>query len=383
MNILLISEFFPTGKDLRFSGGVEARTYFVAKNLAKNHKVSVICIREPNTKAREILNGIRIIRVGSQIPYNAGSGKNINPLSILRFIKQAINEGAKSDAQIVDGGNFIAHFIARQIGAKKKIPVVYWYPDVFIGKWIKTSGLISGISGYIVEKLNLSRGADYFIAISKTTKDKLIKNGVSSKKVDVVYCGIDKDEFKNKISKSPNPKIITVSRLVHYKRIRDLVIAFALVSKKIPKAHLEIIGRGPERKSLDDLIRNLKLERRITFKSDLKRYELLEEIKSSTIFCMPSETEGFGISIIEAAASGVPYVVSNIEVFKEVTKNGLGGLLFQTGDIKELAAKIEKLLNDAKLYDQKQKEAIKLAKIYDWQKISVQTEQLYKSLINK
>ncbi len=382
MKILMISEFFPTGKDLKFSGGVEARTYFVARQLSKENKVKVICIREPHTKVSESINGIQIKRVGPLVPYNAGSGKDINPLSMLSFIRAAIREGIKSDADIVDGGNFIAHLIAKQISIRKKIPVIFWYPDVYLGNWVKTSGIISGFSGFILEKLNLLRGADHFIAISKSTKDKLVKQSIKSDKITVIPCGIDKSEFTPGHTIGKNPRILTIARLVKYKRIKDLVLAAALVFKKNHKVSLMIIGRGPEEENLKELIDNLKIQKRVIFKRDLPRKNLIEQIKSSTIFSLPSETEGFGISIIEAAAAQIPYVVSDIEVFREVTKNGRGGFLFETGNISDLANKIQKLLSDKKLYQKKSKEAKNLSRLYDWQKISSQTEQVYKSVIS-
>src|SRR3989344_6269772 len=131
MKILLISEFFPTGKDLKFSGGVETRTYYVGKHLAKKHEVFVVCSHQPGAKRKETIEGINIIRVGPTILYNAGSGK-IHLIKLLGFIMSSIKVGKKLKPDIADGGNFIAHTIAKQISTGLKIPLVFWYPDVFI-----------------------------------------------------------------------------------------------------------------------------------------------------------------------------------------------------------------------------------------------------------
>ena len=103
---------------------------------------------------------------------------------------------------------------------------------------------------------------------------------------------------------------------------------------------------------------------------------------TSRSFCLPdlsppSEVEGFGISVIEAAAAGVPYVVSDIPVLKEVTRNGQGGLIAKVGDIAELSQKLEKLITDKKLYAEKSKQAIHLAKSYQWPQIARLTESVY------
>lgn len=376
----MISEFFPRGKDLKFSGGVEARNYFIAKNLSKKHRVTVICAREPHTKRSETINGIAILRVGPVIKYNAGSGKDVNPIKLLLFIKDAVNIGKSVDADLVEGTNFIAHFVAKQISISKKIPVIFWYPDVFIGQWIKTSGPVSGTTGFFLEKLNLTRGANCYIAISQITKQKLVNSGINTKKIAVLPCGIDETEFRTVLKKTAIPVIITISRLVSYKRLEDLIFAFALLRQRV-KANLVIIGRGPERDRLIDLAKNLKVENNLSIKADLKRAELLKYLKTSTLFCLPSEVEGFGISTIEAAAAGTPFVVSDIGVFKEVTKNGQGGYLFKTGSITDLNKKLTKLLTDKSLYARKKRELKNLVKYYNWSDIASETERIYKKLI--
>lgn len=380
MKIMFVTEFFPTGKDLRFSGGVEARTYYVGKYLAKKHKVYVICSHQPGSKRREIIDGMYILRVGASLKYNAGSGK-INLIKLLSFILKAVKVGEKIKPDVVDGGNFIAHTIAKQISVNINIPVVFWYPDVFIGKWIKTSGIISGVGGWFNERLNLLRSSDQFIAISKTTKDKLLDNGVANSLITVIPCGVEHKEFRKKIKKQQVAQIICISRLVRYKRVVNLIWAFAALMKKGVDVGLLIIGEGPEQKKLNNLTKMLKIDRSVTFRKNLPRKQLINCLKSSHLFCLPSQIEGFGISVIEACAAGIPYVISSIPVFKEITKGGKGGLMFETGNINDLSKKLEKLLVDKKLYLAKSKEAELLAENYDWQIIAKQTENAYKQLI--
>lgn len=378
MKLLLITEYFPKGKDLRFSGGVEARTYYVGKHLAKKHQVYVICSHQPGSKRKETISGIRVVRVGAKMRYSAGSGK-INPIKLLAFLVSAIREGVKLNPDLVDGGNFISHFIAKIISIRCGKPVVFWYPDVYIGVWIKTSGIISGISGWICESFNLKLGADKFIAISNTTKGKLVKYGVDHRKVIVIPCGIDQREFSHqKVKKNIN--ILNIARLVKYKRTADLIWAFAALRKHGVKAKLSIVGQGPEENNLRQQISMLKLKKDVEITGNLQRKTLINKIRQSYIFTLPSEIEGFGISTIEAAAAGVPYVVSDIQVFKEVTKNGNGGLMFESGNILNYTNQLEKLIIDKKLYSKKSKDAVKLAKNYNWSFISSQTEKVYMEL---
>ena len=359
MKILLITDFFPIGEDLRFSGGVEARTFFVAKELAKRSDVSVISTRLPKTSAKEKMFGFTVYRPGPIINYNSGVPTVFDLHKRLSFIFSAISLGKRMSADVVDGGNFSDHFIAWRIANSKKIPCVFWYPDVFIGQWIKTSGLLGGLAGYLLEKINLFSSADLFIAISYVTKNKLIAQGVDKTKVITIPCGIEAGEFKQKIHKSSVPQIICISRLVSYKRIKDLLLAFALVE------------------------RELKILNKIQFLENWPRQQLIKKIKESHLFVLPSAVEGFGISTIESAAAGVPYVVSDIPVFKEVTKNGKGGFLFTMGSPTDLAQKTKRLLQQDVLYKKKIEDAKELATFYNWRKIAIDTEKIYKLLIRK
>ncbi len=374
MKVLLVSEFFPIGKNLKFSGGVEARTYYLARYLAKNQNDVTVLTSQINTAPREEkLEGFRILRVGPKRSYSATAG---GVLERIFFIKDAIKIGKNLDCEIVDGSNFITHLIAKRIATSKKIPAVAWYPDVWTGSWITNAGIV-GILGEILERFNLASGFDKYIAISKSTAKKLPKK--VDGKIEIIPCGIDKKEFKNGRKKS-DATIICVSRLAKYKNVKDLLFAFALVSMKI-KAKLIIIGTGPEDKALKSLAENLKIRSKVQFFSNLPRRQLINLYQSSTIFCLPSRVEGFGISIIEASASGTPYVVSDIEVFREITKNGQGGLLFKLGDIKDLASKLETLLNDNKIYKKKQQEGLNLTRNYSWDDVALQTESIYKTLL--
>src|SRR3989344_5470166 len=120
MKILLVTEFFPQGRDLKFSGGVEARTYFVAKYLAKNNQVHVIASRQKGSKKLDIINGIKIHRAGPVLNYSETAGLSEIPRKIM-FILSAIKTGVILKPDIVDGANFIAHLIAKQIALKNKI----------------------------------------------------------------------------------------------------------------------------------------------------------------------------------------------------------------------------------------------------------------------
>lgn len=375
MRILFVTEFFPTGKSLRFSGGVEARTLFVTKNLAIRHKVTVIAARTRGTPYKERLFGFDIYRIGPVRDYTASVGHLI---SRIRFIKDAIKFAKTLDIEIVDGGNYIAHFIARKIADYKRIPVVAWYPDVWLNEWIRNAGMY-GIFGEILERYNLSRAFDAYIAISKETTKKLKKYARS--KVFTIYCGADPQEFKVKISKFKDPTILCVSRLTKYKNIKTLIFAFAHLSTKIKDAKLIIVGDSPQKRNLLSLSNNLNISQKVQFLNNLPRQRLIELYQSSHIFSLPSIVEGFGIATIEAAACGLPYVNSDTPIQREITRGGKGGYLVDSLNPIAYSQIFEKLFKNEEIYQRKSREAKILAQNYDWRIISQATEKIYLSLV--
>ena len=371
MKILLVSEFFPTGKDLRFSGGVEARTFFLAKHLAKRHKITIICTKLKGSKVKETMFGFTVCRIGPERRYEATVSDIINRL---RFIKEAVKFGQTLDIDIVDGGNFIAHFITKSIAQGKKVSCVGWYPDVWIGSWIKNTG-VWGIFGEILERINLFRGFDFYIPISKVVAKKLKKRVAA--KLKVIPCGIDWQEFKSSEKKFKEPTIVCISRLAKYKNLRTLIFAFAHLSVKIKNARLIIIGSGPEHSSLESLAKALKISPKVKFLSNLPRKQLISLIKSSHIFTSPSLVEGFGIATIESAACGLPYVISDIAVHREITRGGQGGFLLDPYDALSFSDRLFNLLKNETLYKEKSRQAQALTKNYNWEQISTETESIY------
>ena len=129
MKLLLLTEYFPTSAKGDISGGVEARIFYLSKELAKKHSVTVICSWKNGEERKQVINRVNVIRVGPNHPYtNKG-----NILSRLKFSKAAYQEAIKHSADIVEGTNFItyipAYKAARKIGAK----AVATYHEVWAG----------------------------------------------------------------------------------------------------------------------------------------------------------------------------------------------------------------------------------------------------------
>ncbi|MEM4336803.1 MAG: glycosyltransferase family 4 protein [Candidatus Woesearchaeota archaeon] len=375
MKILIITEYFPESKKGDISGGVESRAFYIASELAKENDVTVICGRTGNSKAKDNFFGIKIIR-----PVVHKYSHNASFFLRLRFAIKAYNTAKEMKADIVDGYNFIsylpAYFAAKKIGAKK----IATYHETWVGEWIKNKGLITGIFGSLWERFVLGLKWDKIISVSEFTKKKLVEAGVPEKKIVVIPNGVKLSLYnKIKTKKSKNPTICCISRLVKTKRVDDLIKAISIVKKDIPNVECKVIGVGEERKNLEKLASRIGVAENVKFLGRLRKHsDVIKVIKSSHLLCHPSVIEGFGIVIIEAMASGVPYICSNITPLIEITHEGKGGLIFEQKNYVDLASKTLLMLKNKELYNQKIKEGIKLAENYSWENIARKVENAYK-----
>ena len=380
MNIGIISEFFPKSEKLEVRGGAEARAFYIAKNLARNNKVTIITSREYDMEREDEILGIKVFRVGKSRKYSqAGS-----LVERITFIKEAIKLGRRLDLDIIEGTNFLSYPVAWKVGEYLNIPKVMTYHDVWLGRWMKNIG-ISGILGEVLERYALSRKWDLIIANSNYTKENLKRAGLNSNNILTIYNGVELAEYQDiEVKKFEEPTICTISRLVKYKKVNDLIKAIYLIKEEIPGVKLKIIGTGPEEANLRKLASKLALEKNIDFEGFLESHqEVIRILKASHIFALSSIVEGFGMAVIEAMAAGIPYVASDIPPIREATNNGIGGLLFEPENCEDLALKIKTLLRDKLLQTHLIEEGNKYIKNYDWSKISQEVENWYIKLIRE
>ncbi|NQU98273.1 glycosyltransferase family 4 protein [Candidatus Woesearchaeota archaeon] len=367
MNFIFVTEYFPTSEKGEISGGVEARCFYLAKELSKKHQVKVITSWKKGQHRKHNIGKVVVERVGPNHEYsNKGSifSRLFFGISAYKKIKQ------ERGFNFVDGFNFTtyipAYFGARKIRAK----AVATYHETWVGTWIKNKGLLTGLVGEILERTALGLKWDQVIPVSNFTRNKLKCNGIPERKITVVYNGVITDDFKKmKVKKEEKFRIVSVSRLVKTKRIQILLKALQHLKDKSMKCVL--VGEGDDREYMKKEAIRLGINDLVEFKGFLKtKEEVIKEIKKSHVFCLPSAVEGFGIAVIEAMASGVPVICSDIAPLKEVTKNGEYGLIFKLDDYKELAEKIKLLKENKNKYSELKRKGLKRANDFEWEKIA-------------
>lgn len=378
--ILIISEFFPRSKSGEARGGVEMRCWQIAKRLAGKYEVMVLTSREEDLPNEDSFFNIRVIRCSPRRRYTQKGALFKRFFFMISVYRRCLS--LKPD--IIDAQSLVVYLPAYWAARKLKIKAIITCHDVWLGRWTKLFGIL-GIIGELYERWYLSLKWDLYIANSHYTKDNLVRSGVLEKRIKVVHNGIDFLTLRSiHEDKYHQFTVCSITRLVSYKRTKDLVEAMAMVKNQFPDIQCRIIGSGPEYPRLKKKINQLGLKNSVFLLGFIKDYqEVIRILKRSHIFCLPSLIEGFGIVVAEAMACSVPVIAARIPPLIEVTDNGQGAVLYQPGSAQELSKSIIRVLQNSKLQDDLKQRGFQLARRYDWEMIVKKIDHIYETIMSQ
>lgn len=237
-----------------------------------------------------------------------------------------------------------------------------------------------------LNKINL------FVAVSDATKRGLIQNTkVEEKKIEILYNFVD-------LSKFSQDKLKGFDKSIERKKLElnleDYVLGFAgrldklkgcdvlirsITNIKNPNTKVVIAGDGIERKELEKLAENLNVKDKIIFlgyvKDMIKFYSLID------CHVIPSRSESFGLTAIEAQAFAIPVIASSINGLNEIVLDKKTGLLFEPENEKDLAEKIELIYTDENLRNELTKNGLENAKKYSLKNYLTNLEGIYYGLL--
>jgi glycosyltransferase involved in cell wall biosynthesis len=380
--IAFVAEYIaPPGKPR--TGGLDALTYNLAKCLTGLYEVHIFTSYLDQTERIEYRDNLIVHRVG------------LKRTEIQRgdFLRRAIfNRSVESELillkpDLINAIGFVSFNGAYHAAKKLDVPVIATVLEIWQGEWISNVGLVTGLVGEILERIYLKKNYTRYIAISKFTQEKLIKQlKIPREKISVVYCGVSLNEIHSIKTggKYPRPTIITICRLVEYKRVQDIIQAIALVKSSFADINLKIVGIGPYKSELEQLVKKENLIENVEFCGRISGTdELVSVLKQSHIFVLGSTVEGFGMVIIEAMASGIPFIAADIPAIREITNGGQGGFLVPPASPDKIAEKMKMLLMNPEQYIEKTREGAGIVKQYDWNNIAKSLNEVVKELIKE
>ncbi len=230
--------------------------------------------------------------------------------------------------------------------------------------------------------------SDAVTAVSESLRADTLRYFEVDRSVDVIPNFIELNNYENLSGKchrsiyAPNgEKILThISNFRPVKRIADCVKVFEKVRREVP-SKLLLAGDGPDRAQVENLARELGVFQDVIFLGKTKAIEQI--LCVSDLFLLTSESESFGLSALEALASGVPVISTNTGGIPEVNKHGYSGYLSRVGDIDEMAASALKLLLNEELRLQFAAQARNTAAGFSSERIVPLYEQLYQRIVLK
>lgn len=233
--------------------------------------------------------------------------------------------------------------------------------------------------------------SDGVTAVSKFLKDKTVSSYSVEKDIEVIPNFIDTEKYKRKTGKgsdcfrgnfaSTDEKIlIHVSNFRPVKRVPDVIKIFSLVKNSI-KAKLILVGDGPERSECERLCRELGITEHVKFMG--KQDSLPEILSIADLFIMPSQSESFGLSALEAMSCEVPVISSSVGGLPELNLHGKTGYIAEFGDVERMAKYAVELLSNDKKYKLFQKNSRERAEFYKDDIIIGEYEKFYEKILEK
>lgn len=236
-------------------------------------------------------------------------------------------------------------------------------------------------------KYSLSK-ADIILSTSPVMASETSK--YINKKIEITPFGVDLNKFvpKKKIYDHENSKIVigTVKTLDHFYGIDTLIKAFSIVAKKHSYLNLEllIVGGGPQYDSLLNLCEILNISNRVTFTGQVSINAVPKYLNMLDIYVALSNSESFGVAIIEASACELPVIVSNVGGLPSVVDDGATGLIVPPNDPCSAAVAIDKLICNEELRTQLGKAGRKkVEREFEWHDCVNRMISIYENIAGK
>ena len=350
----------------------------------RGHEVTVECGNKPLPAGTYQVDGIRIVR--HQI---------LSRLYGTPIMPTLLGKLARSDADILHG-NFPSPYIAFLVAATSKInripAVLTWHNDLppvtsgarlliethdrlMLPRYITLYRRVISTSAYYAER---SRNLTSFGNILR-----VVSNGVDC---DTFNPSTDGSRVREQLHLGNRFTLIFVGALTKWHRYKGLEILLRAVNELVAgrlDLALVVVGDGELKEYYVTLSRQLSLDKVVMFVGNVPDAELPQYYAASDALVLPSKdmSEGFGLTLLEANASGKPVIASRVGGIPDVVRDGYNGILVPPNDPNALAAGIRGLMMNPENARLMGRNGRKHAEAHDWKKVGALTEQVYEEAL--
>lgn len=361
-------------------GGIERRNYELATRLSARHEVHYITWRHWGAARSAHHEGFTVHGVGAPRPFYGDDGKRTVG-EAAAFALRLLPALRRRRYDVIDcsATPYLPLYTCWFAARLTRTPLVATWHEFWGDHW----------TGYLPERPAVARIAqrleagcrplgDIRVAVSPFTARRLAEGpgGVTAR---VVGNGVSLDAIK-RIAPSDEPSdIVFVGRLIDDKKVDVLLKAVHRLLGEFPGLRCTIVGDGPERDHLERLAASLSLGEHVRFTGNVKDGQTFALMKAAKVFALPSIREGFGITVIEAQASGcVPVVARGPHTAApDLVRDGVDGLVCDPTP-ESLSASVGSLLRDPARHASMSAQAERSALKSDWDQVALQMEDVYR-----
>jgi glycosyltransferase involved in cell wall biosynthesis len=345
-------------------GGGETHVLRLGSALVAAGDAATVVTRrgEASWAAAEVVSGIRVVRVPP-----SGPGRTGKFLMIPAAIRAVRREARRHDVLVVRGTRVLG--LPGLVAARASGLGVVMQPETngeLSGEaWTWGKAWAGGPAGRLARALFAARNlwlrdADRFVAMSRAIREEMLAASVPAERIAVLPHGVDTERFRPagpgeraalraRLGLPGGVLAAWSGRLLRGKGLETLLDAFARVAGDVKELRLLLVGSGEgQALSVEDEIRRRAgaslLAERVVFTGRLERVE--DALRAAEFFVFPSVFEALGISLVEAAACGLPAVASRTGGIPDVVEEGRSGLLVAPGDAAALAEGLRALAAD-------------------------------------
>ena len=352
-------------------GGAEVIIHEVYRRLQeRGHQVTFLTCSFPGAAPETRISGMRTLRFGNLYNFNFRTGPRLR-----RLFK---DEGFDV---VVEDLNKLPFYTPAFV---KEAPTVVNVPHLFGTTVFSQASFPLALYVYLQEKTVPRVYADcQFQVLSESTRDDLAARGIPRERLHLVRTGIDHEYYvpPARNGRLPGPVLLYLGRLKKYKCIEFPIQVLNRLARRVPEVEYWIAGEGDYRDDLERIAREEGVAERVRFLGYQDGKEKLATLHSTRVLVYTSPKEGWGLSVIEANAVGVPCVASHSPGLRESVRDGDTGFLVPHGDLDALAERLEQLLTDDPLWKRTSEKGLAWAAEFSWDAMTDQTLEVLERAI--